>query len=614
MYFIVPLVKLTFQLIRLVFNLFIARPAVALGIKILTKFNMRKNTLGFYTLGLSALLIMLTGVQLFASITPILWIVAIVIMLMGFCIFTIEEDEEFIEEVEYLKEQKKLEKKQAKEEVQYADWEFSEDDEEEKSRYTYEQVVKLVETAMSGSKLYPQEDYEKRPDFYLSDYYTINRVEPDGEVDITFKSYSGADMVKTSEDMSKNFPNVLASVFQYETAVEYKEPGQPQGVFNLTLYPSKPDTGEIDFVNDFFPHTDEIWEDTDFYGKGVPYAVDTFGQRLYYQPYENHAFAGGSSGGGKSVWARNIVIGACKSNAIIVGFDLKQGVELAPFADRLTAFATTPAQAVVLLEALVRVMNIRYAVAQERGWEKIPFDSKEFPNVTIVIDEIAQLTDVTYYPTKELKDEYWTPIMDSLGKLYTLARAANMTIIAMTQSPKATIFNTNMRNNITSSYGLRTKDNTQLVTIIGPEGDNVPPISSDEVGAGYGVGKGFGNSVVKFKTYFIDSNRLKQLIKDTAHLKPDVRANDEYNTWKLLGEFEQTQWEGYLNTWLDQERISENAYTALIDAKTLTSIKHKLTEKEISLIVKSFIDATPAGKFIGNRFSFDDLNEFAGTD
>lgn len=610
---LISLIGLLLRVGVLLFGFLIFRPVTWIGVKVMERFSIRKNTLALYGLGLAVLLILLTGLQIFGSFVAILWIVAAFLLVASLCLFTISEDEEFISDVEWNKEQKALDKAALKDSKKVTNWEDEEykEDEDYNNVLSHNEIINLIETSMSGSKLYPQEDEEKRPNFRLSDYYVINNIAPDGEVDVTFRTYTGADMVKTTDDLRKNLSNVLASSFQYEGAEEYVVTGQLQGSINLKLYPVMPDDGKIDFVADTFVHTDEIWEDTNHLKQGIPYAVDETGNRLYYQPYENHALAGGSSGGGKSVWARNIVAGLCKSDAIIVGLDLKMGVELEPFSDRLTALATTPDEAVKLLETLVRVMNVRYGIARQRGLQGVPKDSKEFPLIAVVMDEIAQLTDADNFPTKALKDEYWIPIMSNLKKLYTLSRAANMVLIAMTQSPKATIVDTNMRNNIKSSFGMLTKDNTQLVTIIGPDGDKVPTITPDEVGSGYGVGKGFGSGVTKFKTYFISTERLNELIKETAVNNPDVRANDKYNSWSMLGEFEDEVWNSRLTFWEEIGDITPAGYEALIDAKTLASVRHKLTEKEANFIIKSYLDMLPDGKLIAKRFTFEDINEFA---
>ena len=609
---IISLIRLAWNLGQLLFTVLIYRPAAWIGVKVMERFSIRKNTLALYGLGLAILLMLLTSLQLFATVVVFLWIAAAFVLAVSISFFTIQEEEGFISDVEWNKEQKALDKAALKDSKNVSNWE---DEENEDLEYvdvlSRSEVIELIETAMSGSKLYPQEDFEKRPNFYLSEYYVINNIAPDGEVDVTFRTYSGADMVKTTDDLRKNLSNILASSFQYEGAEEYIVTGQLQGSINLKLYPVMPDDGKIDFVADTFIHTDEIWEDTNHLEQGIPYAVDENRNRLYYQPYENHALAGGSSGGGKSVWARNIVAGLCKSDAIIVGLDLKMGVELEPFSDRLTALATTPDEAVKLLEVLVNVMNVRYGIARSRGLQGVPKDSKEFPLIAVVMDEIAQLTDSDNFPTKALKDEYWIPIMSNLKKLYTLSRAANMVLIAMTQSPKATIVDTNMRNNIKSSFGMLTKDNTQLVTIIGPDGDKIPTITPDEVGSGYGVGKGFGSGVTKFKTYFISTERLNELIKETAVNNPDVRANDKYNSWKLLGEFEDEVWNSRLTFWEEIGMITSAGYDALINTESLLSIRHKLTEKEVNFILKSYLDMLPDGKLIAKRFTFEDINAFA---
>lgn len=591
------------------YSWFIKKPTVWLSVMAMENFAIRKKTLALSGFGITVAFVLLAQLQILGSVVTLFWILAAFSFLVSFSMLGIQEEEEFIEAAEDIKAQKRADREELKLSKNTSDWEANDNDYD--SSLSQAEIARRIETVMSGSKLYPEEDYEKLPNFYLTDYYTINEIEEDGTVDVTFKTYTSSTMAKTTDDLRKNLASLLAASMEYEGTEEYLTPGQVQGSINLKLYPNMPENGEIDFVKDIFVHTDEIWEDTDHLKQGIPYGVNSVGQRCYYKPYENHALAGGSSGGGKSVWARNIVAGLAKSDAIIIGFDLKMGVELEPFADRLSALATTPDEALILLEVLVKVMNIRYGIARQRGLQGIAADSKEFPLIAVVMDEIAQLTDSDNFPTKALKEQYYYPIQSSLKKLYTLARAANMVLIAMTQSPKATIVDTNMRNNIASSYGLRTKDNTQLVTIIGGAGEKLPIIAPDEIGAGYGVGKGLGNDVVKFKTYFISTEKLNTLIKETVKNTPDL-AKDPYKSWAMMTKFNDEVWNSRLVFWEETGMISEKAYSALVDAKTLTEIKNELNPKEVTFILNSVVDMLPDGKLLSKRFTFEDINEFAG--
>lgn len=63
---------------------------------------------------------------------------------------------------------------------------------------------------------------------------------------------------------------------------------------------------------------------------------------------------------GKSMYLRHLVTGMAQQPVTLVGIDCKRGVELAPFARRLSALATDPQQAAELLPVLVREMEDRY--------------------------------------------------------------------------------------------------------------------------------------------------------------------------------------------------------------------------------------------------------------
>ena len=70
-----------------------------------------------------------------------------------------------------------------------------------------------------------------------------------------------------------------------------------------------------------------------------------------------HELVLGATLSGKSMYLRNLLTGLAAQPVALVGIDCKRGVELAPFAPRLSALATEPDQAAELLPALVKEME-----------------------------------------------------------------------------------------------------------------------------------------------------------------------------------------------------------------------------------------------------------------
>jgi S-DNA-T family DNA segregation ATPase FtsK/SpoIIIE len=66
-----------------------------------------------------------------------------------------------------------------------------------------------------------------------------------------------------------------------------------------------------------------------------------------------HELILGATQSGKSVYLRNLLCGLARQPVVLVGIDCKWGVELAPFAPRLSALADTPDRANELLDVLL---------------------------------------------------------------------------------------------------------------------------------------------------------------------------------------------------------------------------------------------------------------------
>ncbi|MFC4061644.1 FtsK/SpoIIIE domain-containing protein [Planomonospora corallina] len=106
-----------------------------------------------------------------------------------------------------------------------------------------------------------------------------------------------------------------------------------------------------------------------------------------------HWMNAGATQSGKSNLISALVVGLAPQPVALVGFDLKGGVELAAYADRLTALATTRAECLDLLSDLIAVMGARMLACRRYGvrdiWQ-LPDASRPIP-VVVLIDEIAEL-------------------------------------------------------------------------------------------------------------------------------------------------------------------------------------------------------------------------------
>lgn len=134
-----------------------------------------------------------------------------------------------------------------------------------------------------------------------------------------------------------------------------------------------------------------------------------------------HELVLGATLSGKSMYLRNLLTGLAAQPVVLVGIDCKRGVELAPFAPRLSALATDPDQAAELLPALVKEMEDRYDLIKARQgiasgtpeelitsdvWG-LPEDERPAP----IVHEVAELFLVTTRKEEERRNEMVTQLI-----------------------------------------------------------------------------------------------------------------------------------------------------------------------------------------------------------
>ncbi|WP_031025894.1 FtsK/SpoIIIE domain-containing protein [Streptomyces sp. FW42] len=145
-----------------------------------------------------------------------------------------------------------------------------------------------------------------------------------------------------------------------------------------------------------------------------------------------HELILGATQSGKSVYLRNLLCGLARQPVALVGIDCKWGVELAPFAPRLSALADTPDRANELLDVLVEEMEARFRLIGMRGgagpdavltsdvWG-LPEKARPVP-VVVVVDEVAELFLAASKDDEKRRDAMVTKLI----RLAQLGRAAGI--------------------------------------------------------------------------------------------------------------------------------------------------------------------------------------------
>ncbi|MBF9073174.1 FtsK/SpoIIIE domain-containing protein [Streptacidiphilus fuscans] len=148
-----------------------------------------------------------------------------------------------------------------------------------------------------------------------------------------------------------------------------------------------------------------------------------------------HQLTLGATLSGKSMYQRHLVAGLAPQRVALVGIDCKRGVELAPFAPRLSALATDPEQAAELLPVLLQLMEDRYDLIRARQGiasgtpdEEITSDIWGLPEaerpvpIVLFVDEVAELFMVATRKDEDRRDEMVTQLI----RLAQLGRAAGI--------------------------------------------------------------------------------------------------------------------------------------------------------------------------------------------
>ncbi|MFF8952399.1 FtsK/SpoIIIE domain-containing protein [Streptomyces sp. NPDC014940] len=145
-----------------------------------------------------------------------------------------------------------------------------------------------------------------------------------------------------------------------------------------------------------------------------------------------HELILGATQSGKSVYLRNLLCGLARQPVALVGIDCKWGVELAPFAPRLSALADTPDRANDLLDVLVEEMEARFRLIGMAGgagpdtvltsdvWG-LPEKVRPVPLV-VVVDEVAELFLAASKDDEKRRDAMVTKLI----RLAQLGRAAGI--------------------------------------------------------------------------------------------------------------------------------------------------------------------------------------------
>lgn len=215
-----------------------------------------------------------------------------------------------------------------------------------------------------------------------------------------------------------------------------------------------------------------------------------------------HLLIGGTSGSGKSVSLRSIIVNlilnkSCKLHLC----DLKGGVEFAIFerSDRVKSFSKNMAEAVQQIGALRAEMYHRLDLFKEEYCVSLAEYNKKtkanLPKHVLIIDELANIT------------LYNKDLTEMISELLRMARAVGIHLILATQRPSADVLPGTLKANVAATVAFKTRNNVNSEILL------------DHKGAEELRGKGHGilqtSDEIEFQGLYIEADEAKELIKHT---------------------------------------------------------------------------------------------------
>ena len=195
-----------------------------------------------------------------------------------------------------------------------------------------------------------------------------------------------------------------------------------------------------------------------------------------------HILIGGSTGSGKSVLLKLLLIQAIKKGAVVVIADFKGGVDFPYVWYDKCKIITDSVDLKEFLAETVKELEVRKVILKESGLPNIDeynlHHSKKLNRILFACDEVAELLDKTGL-SKEAKAE----VVEIEGYLSTIARqgrACGIHLILATQRPDANILPGQIKNNL--DYRVCGRADLVLSQIILDNGDAHERISKTAQG------------------------------------------------------------------------------------------------------------------------------------
>lgn len=248
-----------------------------------------------------------------------------------------------------------------------------------------------------------------------------------------------------------------------------------------------------------------------------------------------HMIIAGTTGGGKSVFFKQTLVGLLSSSPRIQMylFDLKGGVEMNVFSmlPNVQVYKNAT-EAVLALKALNDEMDRRLAYLTSKGHTKVDFERDSLDMIVVGVDEASELYGKSSNKAEQSTIEQAREFTDRLTKL---ARATGIHVILATQKVLKETIDTKIQENIGGRMIFRMNTLQGSMTVLGNKmALELPDIPGRAIWSN-------GNRFIEVQAPFLSDDDLKRSLRD---IKEQFDENERENFSKTLCPVVTTEIEG----------------------------------------------------------------------
>jgi len=182
----------------------------------------------------------------------------------------------------------------------------------------------------------------------------------------------------------------------------------------------------------------------------------------------HHLLVAGASGGGKSFFVKQLLVGLLQSSSHIQFYllDLKKGVEMKVFERLKNVFiAKNSVTAIEALDAVVKEMDRRFDYLEKNGFTEMDCKRDKLDRIVVLVDEASELFTVVR-SSKAIKEsaENARELADKIAKL---GRVAGIHLILATQKVVKETIDTRVQTNINARMIFRVNTTASSMTVLG---------------------------------------------------------------------------------------------------------------------------------------------------